>query len=285
MKDVVDAFWRAAAYCLHPRVIVLSLAPLVIAAGVALALGWLFWSDAVAWVRTTIEGWWWVDAIARWFDAVGPGGFSGMLAPLVVVAVAAPVIVVVSLLLVALLMAPALTSLVARRRFPALERKHGASFVASTAWSIGCTLAALVALVVSMPLWFVPPLVMVLPPLIWGWLTWRVMAFDALADHASAAERRAVLREHHWPLFGIGIVTGYLGAAPSLVWAFGALTVVFAPLLIVVSIWLYTLVFAFSALWFAHYTLAALQRHRAASVIDPMLVTVEEVPPKPPLLR
>ncbi len=33
----------------------------------------------------------------------------------------------------------------------------------------------------------------------------------------------------------------------------------FAPVLIVVSIWLYTLVFAFSALWFAHYLLAALQ--------------------------
>ena len=31
-------------------------------------------------------------------------------------------------------------------------------------------------------------------------------------------------------------------------------------MLILVSIWIYTLVFAFSALWFAHYLLAALQR-------------------------
>ena len=42
-----------------------------------------------------------------------------------------------------------------------------------------------------------------------------------------------------------------------------ALTLVFAPVLILVSIWLYTLVFAFSALWFAHYLLAALQGLRA----------------------
>ncbi len=34
----------------------------------------------------------------------------------------------------------------------------------------------------------------------------------------------------------------------------------FAPLLILVSIWLYTLVFAFSSLWFTHYLLAALAR-------------------------
>ena len=29
MQGLVDAFWRAAAYCLHPRVIALSLLPLV----------------------------------------------------------------------------------------------------------------------------------------------------------------------------------------------------------------------------------------------------------------
>ena len=33
MKPLLDAFWRAAAYCLHPRVIVLSLLPLVLMVG------------------------------------------------------------------------------------------------------------------------------------------------------------------------------------------------------------------------------------------------------------
>ena len=33
MTALLDAFWRAAAYCLHPRVIMLSLAPLVLAGG------------------------------------------------------------------------------------------------------------------------------------------------------------------------------------------------------------------------------------------------------------
>ena len=66
----------------------------------------------------------------------------------------------------------------------------------------------------------------------------------------------------------MGVVTGYLGAAPSLLWAMSALTLVFAPLLILVSVWLYTLVFAFSALWFAHYLLAALQRLRAPKPAD-----------------
>jgi MFS family permease len=105
---------------------------------------------------------------------------------------------------------------------------------------------------------------LLIPPLIWGWLTTRVMSFDALAEHASADERRALLTTHRWPLLLIGIVTGYLGAAPALIWAFSAAALIFAPVLIAVSVWLYTLVFAFSSLWFTHYLLAALQRLRLA---------------------
>jgi len=42
------------------------------------------------------------------------------------------------------------------------------------------------------------------------------------------------------------------------------LNIVLAPLLIPLSIWLYTLVFAFSALWFVHYCLAQLEQMRGA---------------------
>ena len=57
---------------------------------------------------------------------------------------------------------------------------------------------------------------LVLPPLIWGWLTYRVMAFDALAEHASKDERREVLRRHQVTLLGMGVLTGYLGLLPVL---------------------------------------------------------------------
>ena len=109
-----------------------------------------------------------------------------------------------------------------------------------------------------------PPLVLVLPPLIWGWLTYRVLSYDVLAAHASRAERERLIADERWSLLLMGIVCGYLGAAPSLIWAASALTLVVAPFLILASIWLYTLVFAFSSLWFAHFLLAALQRLRAS---------------------
>ena len=263
MKNLLDAFWRAAAYCLHPKVIALSLLPLLIGIALTLGLGWFYWEAAVAGVRATLESWLLVDAALKWVESLIGGSFRSVLAPLIVVTLAAPAIVVLSVLLVAWLMTPAIVNLVAGRRFASLQRKQGASSFVSIGWSLLCTLGALLALLLSVPLWFIPPLVLIVPPLIWGWLNYRVMSFDVLAAHASAEERRALMRQHRMPLLGIGVVSGYLGAAPSLLWAASALTLVFAPLLIVVSVWLYTLVFGFSALWFAHYALAALANMRA----------------------
>lgn len=263
MKRLFDSFWRAAAYCLHLRVIVLSLLPLLLMAGLALGLGYFFWEPAIDAVRSTFDSWAILRTMVGWLDGVGLTGLKTVLAPMIVVFLTTPLIVVLSLLLVAAFMTPAMVTLVAGRRFPLLERKHGGSFLGSTFGALWATLAALLALLVSIPLWFVPPLVLIVPPLIWGWLTYRVMTYDVLAEHASADERRELVRRHRTTLLGMGVLTGYLGAAPSLVWASGALAIVFAPVLVPVAVWIYTLVFAFSALWFAHFTLAALQALRA----------------------
>jgi hypothetical protein len=264
VRDVFDAFWRAAAYCLHPRVILWSLLPLALASGLVGGLGWAYWESTVAAVRALLEQWSLVASMLRWLDAVGASQLRTLLAPLIVVALAVPVVAMATLLLVAALATPAVVRLVALRRFPALEPRHGAAWWHSLLWSLACTAAALLALLLSIPLWFVPPLVVVVPPLIWGWLTCTVLGFDVLAAHASPGERRFVLRHRRWPLLAMGVLCGYLGALPTLLWAASAATLIFAPLLVVVSVWLYTLVFAFAACWFAHYALAELQRLRSA---------------------
>jgi hypothetical protein len=63
-------------------------------------------------------------------------------------------------------------------------------------------------------------------------------------------------------LLGMGVITGMMGAAPSLVWASGALFVAAFVILVPLAIWIYTLVFAFASLWFAHYALSALHDMR-----------------------
>lgn len=289
MGRLGDAFWRAAAYCLHPRVIALSLLPLLIAAGLCVGLGYFFWESAVSAVRGTLESWLLIGSLLRWLDSMGAEGFRAVMAPLVVIALAVPVVLMLSLLLVATMMTPSMVSLVAERRFLQLERKRGAGFVQSALWSLACSLLALLMVLTSMPLWLVPPLVLVLPPLIWGWLAYRVFAFDVLAEHASAEERRALMRQHRLPLLAMGVISGYLGAAPSLIWALSMMAVVLAPLMVLLTIWLYTLVFAFSSLWFAHYCLGALAELRQSqTAVPPEAATLSPLPepglPPPPLL-
>lgn len=268
MNLILDSFWRAVAYCMHPRVIIVSLLPVILMVGFIGGLGYFFWESALDQVRAVLESSALLNNAWAWLEREGMGQLKSVLAPMVVIAVVTPVIVMGCLLVVGLLMTPVIVALVAKRRFEGLERKQGASFWGSLGWSLGSTAMALLAMLVSVPLWLVPPLVLVLPPLIWGWLTYRVMAFDALAEHASQEERRALIRRHRLQLVGMGMLVGYLGAAPSLIWSIGVMTIVMAPILVPVSIWVYTLIFAFSSLWFSHYCLAALQdlrRERATA--------------------
>lgn len=262
MTLLFDSFWRALTYLILPRVIGLSLLPLLLAGGTVLGLGALYWEATVAGVQQWLAHWVLTESLLGWLGQATVESLRAAMASLIVVALVIPWIVLLSLLLVSLFMAPALVRLVAGRRFAGLQRRSDEPWWRSLVWSLGWTVAALGALVLSAPLWLIPPVALFLPPLIWGGLTAQVMAFDALAEHASAAERVALMRTHRWPLLLIGLVCGALGAVPSLLWVLSAATLVFAPFLLALSVWLYTFLFAFSSLWFIHYGLAALQAAR-----------------------
>ncbi|RQP25909.1 EI24 domain-containing protein [Piscinibacter terrae] len=256
-KDVVsrlaDSLWRAAAYCLHPVVIVLSFMPVLIMGAAAWFLARFYWEDAL----DAVMGWEIIKQINNLLAGIGLAKLHTLVGQLVVVMLATPVIVVGSLLLVTAMMAPWMVKLVARRRFPALEKLRGGTIVGSVFHALWVTAVAAVVLVVSMPLWLIPPLILILPPVIWGWLTYRVMSYDVLADHATRQERREIVRAHRWTLLGMGVLSGYVSMLPSMVWGIGA-ALIYAPFVIMAAIWIYTLVFAFTGLWFGHYLLSAL---------------------------
>ena len=105
MSPLLDAFWRAAAYCLHPRVIFLSLLPLVLMGLVAAGVGYWLWSPLVESVRSGLDSAAGVSTLLAWFEGLGLVGLKAVLAPLLVVLVVTPVVVVVSLLVAALVLA------------------------------------------------------------------------------------------------------------------------------------------------------------------------------------
>jgi hypothetical protein len=278
MKLLMDSFWRAVMYCLYPRVIGLSIFPLVLIVALSWLLGYLYWDIAIALVRSWLDASRWLALVWRWLEGVGLPDLKTVVAPLLVIFSVTPLVVVACLLAVSFLMTPSLTRLVADRRFAGLQRKQGGSLMLGLWWTFSSLLLALGALLLTLPMWLVPPLAMLLPALIWGWLTYRVMAFDVLAEFASADERHTLMARHRMSLLGMGVVTGLMGAAPSLVWASGALFAAAFVILVPVAIWIYTLVFAFSSLWFAHFALAALQAMRD----EPLPAVTDNVLPVEP---
>jgi hypothetical protein len=265
MNDLLRSFGRALTGVLHPRMLWLTVAPFLIAAFGWGAAFWFGWDTLVAAASGWLSGASWISALDSMFAIVGFHSVHTVLGPVIVVALAIPLIVVTVLVLIATFAMPAVIAHLTRRHFPGLEARRGGSFAGSLAHSLVTTLVCLFALLVTVPLWLVPPLFALIPPLLWGWLTYRVMTYDALALHASAAERRAIFRAHRVPLFAIGVITGLLGAVPTLLWVSSALLIVLFPVIAVVSIWLYVFIFVFSAVWFAHYCLRALYQLRSSA--------------------
>lgn len=283
MNRLINAFGRALRDCFRPKIIGITLLPLGLMLVLGLVLGHFFWEPAVAAVTAWLDSAFGTMVVGNGLERVGISSVSAVVASVLIFLSLSSVAALVSLVLVAVLVTPVMVQEVKARRFGQLRALGKDSFIRSVWWSFVSTCIAMGALVVTLPLWLIFPLAFIVPPLIWGWLAYRMFSFDALAKYASASERQRLLQMHRWPLMVMGIVCGYLGAAPSVIWASGVIFAFAFPVLVPLGIWLYTAVFVLSALWFVHYLLDALQALRLEhgydiELLDAVVVDVAEPP-------
>lgn len=266
MRPVFISFGRALLSQLHYRMLLLTVLPFLLSVAIWGVALWLGLQSLIDW----LQGYFLVNDGFRISGNVlamlGLGALKTVLVPLIAMWLLLPLMILTALLWIGVIAMPMIVKHVGKRHFPELDARKGGSFWGSL-WMSGSSFVIFVLLwLITLPLSLVPPLTLIVLTVLWGWLTYRVMAYDALADYADAQERRAILRIHRWPLLMIGAVSGVMGAAPTLLWLGGALSVIFFPLLAAASIWLYVLVFVFTGLWFQYYCLAALQKYRAADI-------------------
>ena len=266
MRPIFIAFGRALLSQLHYRMLMLTIMPFLLSVAIWGVALWQGLQPLIDWLqRYFLEN----DGFrisGNLLTMLGLGALKTVLVPLIAMWLLLPLMILTALLCIGMIAMPMIARHVGKRHFPALETRKGGSFWGSL-WMSGSSFVIFVLLwLITLPLSLVPPLTLIVLTLLWGWLTYRVMAYDALADYADAGELRAILRIHRWPLLMIGAVSGAMGAAPTLLWLGGALSVIFFPLLAAGSIWLYVLVFVFTGLWFQYYCLAALQKYRAANI-------------------
>jgi uncharacterized protein involved in cysteine biosynthesis len=259
MNGVVTAYGRALRSQFTGRMLLLSLVPLLLSVALWGGLLWLWLQPMLDWLQDLFTEHGGFRASSSVLSMLGLSMLKAMAVPLAAMLLLLPLMIASSLLFMGVVAMPAIARHVGARRYAGLERRHGGSLLGSLAVNLSGILVFALLWLVTLPLYAVPPLALLAQALLWGWLTARVMSYDALADYASVEERRALARRRRWPLLAIGTVSGLAGALPGIAWIGGALmSFVLFPFLAVLSIWLYLLIFIFTGLWFQYYCLEEL---------------------------
>jgi hypothetical protein len=265
MRAIARAYGRALRSQFSSRMLLLSVVPLLLSVALWGGLLWLWLQPLLDWLQGLFTDYGGFQASASVLGMLGLGMLKAMAVPLAAMLLLVPLMIATSLLFMGVAAMPAIARHVGARQFAQLECKHGGSLAGSLAVNLTGIIVFAVLWLVTLPLYAVAPLAVLAQALLWGWLTARVMSYDALADFASADERRALARRHRTELLAIGAISGLAGALPGIAWIGGALiSFVLFPFLAVLSIWLYLLIFIFTGLWFQYYCLQALADLRQA---------------------
>jgi hypothetical protein len=198
---------------LHPRMLWLMIWPVLVALALWGAVVFVFWTQAALWVAGLLRQWIETATLFISWDA-SAAALAG--AKVIIVLLLVPLVQLSALLILGVFGLPAMVEHVSSRRFPQLARRHGGSFTGSLWNSVVALLGMVVLGCGSLPLWLIPPLWPIIPVVVLGWVNQRVLRYDALAEHATADEMRAIFAANRNPLYLLGFVLALLAYVPLL---------------------------------------------------------------------
>jgi hypothetical protein len=244
--SVATSLLRAAGSLLHPRMLWLMLWPVLLAL--------VFWGT----VAFFLMGWL-VARLAERLQQVLHGALPFLTldftdwaligAKVLLYLAFVPLVYITALLILGAFGMPIMVDHVAQRSYPGLERRHGGGLLGSVWNGVVAILGMVLLVVLTVPLWLIPPLWPLVPLVVMGWANQRLLRYDALAEHADPQERRAIFRARRWGLYALGLLLALTAYVPLIGF--------FVP--------------AFFALAFTHYLLDALAgARRLSSPMAPM---------------
>jgi CysZ protein len=212
VQDILDALGRAFRSLAHPKMLVLTLWPMLLALLFWGVVAWLFWDHWVAGLNGLAYDVGAEDRLAQW----GFVWLAHWLITVLLISMLLPVIYVTSLAFAAIFAMPIMLNFVAARDYPELEKKHGGTFVGSIWNTLIAIVAFLVLWLITLPLWLIPFGVVVVPTLLSAYLNQRLFRYDALADHASKEEYALIRERARGRLFALGGILGFAHYVPIL---------------------------------------------------------------------
>ena len=240
MNDILQAFGRALRGMLHPQMLALAIWPTLVALALWGVLVWLYGDSWTHWLSAVFAG----SNAGQWLSQYNLDRLVHYSALLLSVLVLAPLVLITALLIAAVIQMPLIVSFVAARHYPALDKRRGGTIAGSILNALIAVLAFAALWLITLPLWLTGVLAPVVAVVLSAYLTQRLFRYDALSDHASAEEYRAILKAGRGRMYALGVLLALL---------------YFVPLLNL-------LVPIVSGLAFTHFGLAELARLRGESV-------------------
>lgn len=193
------------------RILWIVLWPIVTAVLMWFVLGVVFWGVFSDWITSGLTE----LGMKTWLEGIEPQWIAHSMQAVAHLILFIPLVFVTALVITALFAMPMLIRLVAERDYPQLERKNGGSVGGNllNALLAICIFAVIWAL--TIPLWLVGVGV-IIPFVAAAYLNQRLFRYDALAEHASHEEMKALFSANQSSLWGLGLLTGLAQFVPVL---------------------------------------------------------------------
>src|SRR6185436_9981771 len=192
----------------HPRMLWLMLWPMLVALAIWGTAALVMWTRLALWLAELFNQW------ALGIVRVELGQLSLFLANVALLLLFVPLVYLTALFILGAFGMQKMVDHVAARSFPHLERRRGGS-TAGSVWNAIVTFGGMLLLfAVSLPLWLVPVLWPVITLAILTWVNQRLLRYDAVAEHADAAEMARLFREQRGPLLLLGFLLALVAYIP-----------------------------------------------------------------------
>jgi hypothetical protein len=209
--SLAGALLYGLANLLHPRMLWLMLWPMLVAIAFWGALAAAFGKRLAAALSGFFQRW--LEPAAG-FVHLDFGDATVIAAYVVLFLLIVPLVYLTALFILGVFGMQKMVDHVAQRSFPALERKRGGG-VAGSVWNGVVALGGMVlAFLVSLPLWLLPPLWPLILLAIFAWVNQRLLRYDALGEHADRAEMARLFRERRGALLLLGLLLALLAYVP-----------------------------------------------------------------------
>ncbi len=210
MSDVINAFGNAFRSVLHPRMLALAIWPMLGALVLWTGLAWWYWDSWAHWLNSVVNG----SYASQWLSQRTLNTLAHYSALLLLFALLVPMTLITAVMIAAAMEMPLIVNFVAARDYPALEKRRGGTVLGSIANALIAVLVFAGFWLVTLPLWLTGVLAPVLAVLLSAYLNQRLFRYDALSDHASAEEYRAILESSWGRMYVLGVLTGVLYFVP-----------------------------------------------------------------------